>query len=423
MFTIYNRLSHIIEKISRPILRFNKDPIIREKTGLLNRPELPKGPYDILIHAVSVGEMGVAHAVVNALRKIRPELRICASVSTKTGFKRAMETVGLHYPVFYYPFDFPTSVKNFLSYVQPRVYATVETEIWPNFFYLAKKNNTKIAIINGRISRRSYKNYLRIKGTISEVLGLIDGICVISEKFKERFVSLGVNENLIKISGNAKYESLLSMPSQEKANNISQKLNIPLGTNVFTFGSIRTEEAGLVVEMAMKLKERIKDLVIIIVPRHIQNLSIFEKFLKKHNLSFQIFSNLINGDKRTHNIILVDVIGPLFDIYGISTASFVGGTLIPVGGHNIMEPASWGCPVIFGKYIDNVEDAANELLNNQGGILVNDRDEFIFNALTLLNNKELTKRMGENARKSLEILGKNSATSQAEFLIDLLDRV
>ncbi len=422
MINLYRGVTFGLQNIALFLLKNKKDNVLIEKSGAYKREETPKGPYDIHIHAVSVGEMGVAYAIVSALRSLKPDLKISISVTTRTGYQKAMDTVGKYYPVFYYPFDLPKSVESFLDYVKPRLTATVETEIWPNFFYIASKKNIKTTIINARISKKSFKNYKRIKPFMQDVLKCLSGVSAISERFKERLIQLGTREDIIRVTGNAKFESLLTQPKIEKAEELRKLLDIQKNIKVFTAGSIRTEEAGFIVDATNKIHAKNPDLIIIIVPRHVQNLSIFQELLEKNNLEYQLFTSLQKGEKRFKNIILVDIIGPLFNIYGLSDVAFVGGTLIPVGGHNIMEPAAWGCPVIFGEFIDNVEDAAIELLKNNGGIMVKNTSELVENVVKLINNADLSENMGKMGRKSLEILGKDSATKQAEFLLELLER-
>jgi len=422
MIKLYSGITNLFENLAISYLKNQKDDVLLEKCGVYKRQDIQEGPYDILIHAVSVGEMGVANAIVTALRNLKPDLKICVSVTTRTGYQKAMETVGKYYPVFFYPFDFPKSVMSFLDYVKPVVYATVETEIWPNFFNIAAKKNIKTAIINARISKKSFKNYKRIKPFMQDVLNCLSGVSAISQKFKERLIQLGAREDIIRITGNAKFESLLTQPIIEKAEELRKILDISENKRVFTAGSIRTEEACYIIEAIRSLLNKKPDITTILVPRHVQNLSVFQQLMGKNNLEYQLFSLIQKGEKRTKNIILVDIIGPLFNLYGLSDVAFVGGTLIPVGGHNIMEPAAWGCPVIFGEYIDNVEEAAVELLNNNGGIMTKNSGGLAENLEKLFDDCNLLKNMGKMARESLEILGKDSATKQARFLLGLLGK-
>ncbi|MGQ9499971.1 MAG: 3-deoxy-D-manno-octulosonic acid transferase [Dissulfurimicrobium sp.] len=378
------------------------------------------GPYDIWMQAVSVGEVAVAEAIVKAIDMKAPGVNILISATTPAGFARAASSLAPRCSVIPYPMDFPQVVKKAVRTIRPRVYACIETELWPNFVRAVHGLGSVSILINGRISERSFARYKKIKSITRPLLNKFSMICAISEVHAERLNALGAPMERIVITGNAKFEGLITRPDQERLNMLRSRMGIDASMDVFVAGSLRKGEEKLVVDACSSLLRPFPDLIFFLVPRHLKRVSSIISCLKQAGMSFQLWSGLEAGGRRVSQVVVVDVVGPLFDIYGLASVSFVGGSLVPKGGQNIMEPAAWACPVLYGPYVDNFEEAKAALDASGGGLEVRNAVELADALGSLLKNPVLRNKKGLAARAALVELSQGAASRQADMLIYLL---
>ncbi len=399
----HNRAPHINQRF------FWNSPFDREK-------------FDCWFHAVSVGEVGVAEVLIERLLEMHPGLRVLASSSTPQGVARLVDSLGDRCDTMVFPLDFPQVIERVLNGIQVRLYASIETELWPNLILGLHKRGTKCMILNGRLSSGSFQNYLRFKGIFTPLIKSFCKICVINDQYESRFRELGAPEETVEVTGNAKFEKLLYMPSTTRLDDLKKRLSLNDDELMFCAGSIRGGEEKIIIEGVLEVKDVCPRLLTLLVPRHLHRVKSIIKVLEELGCKFQLWSELEGGRERVSDWVVVDIIGPLYKLYGLSHCAFVGGSLVPKGGQNLMEPASWGIPVLFGPHTENFEEAAMALKSGGGGIMVRDKNEFSLTLKRLLTNPDLSRQVGKSARESLVRISENAATRQAQIVLNVLEQ-
>ena len=364
------------------------------------------------LHAASVGEAGVAAAIIKALREKNPSLTILLTLQTETGLKKARELLGGE-NIALAPLDCPGFVARAFENVRPQVLALIETELWPNLISSARKFGVKILLLNGRLSQKSLKRYLLFKNFWAGLLNHFEAIGVIGPKEAERFLKLGAPEEKIRILGNAKYDLL-----RERSQKISTgEIKALLDTGrLITFGSVRSGEEKQVVEATRLLLNTFPTLTVALVPRHLSLVKRLKRWLTSYGLPYALWSR-----KEKAPVIIVDEIGPLLSFYAASYAAFVGGSLIPKGGQNPLEPAAFKRPVIFGPHLTNFPYEAKALKERLGEeIVVRNAQEIFAQFSSFLRDEPKTKALGERAYAVFESFvgaSKRYASLLSGFLI------
>lgn len=437
MFKIYQNITSIFE---RPVTwlylkqsRLNT-PAFEERQqrfGVYSTDILLNAPYDIWMHAASVGEVSAASAILHVVKRMAPKINLLISVFTLTGYRYAMKELHGIAEVILAPFDLPHAADTAFNAIKPRIYATVETELWPNLLLTAKRHGIKIILLNARISNRSFGRYLRFKTLFKPLLQQFYGICAISNTYKDRLIRLGAIPDRIYVTGNAKFEGLLHRIDAHTAQEIKKRLHIPEDTKVFVAGSIRGDEEQEVAKAIAMLKQAFPAIWVLCVPRHLNRLSSLKTACERFGISCVTLSDLENIElTKPHSFyeessvtpaILVDRMGLLFSLYSIATVAFVGGSLVPRGGQNPMEPAAWACPVLFGPHMENFEEAREALLHTNGALEVKHARELAENAIKLISNAEYRNEIGQNALMGLLTMAQGAATRQAEYLLACLN--
>ncbi len=376
------------------------------------RGELP-GPVDLWLHASSVGEATVAAAIMEEFYALRPDLRVILTLFTPTGKKKAQELlVSLGLPIALAPYDIKPFVQRALTRLSPRVLALIETELWPRYISLAKDRGTKVVVLNGRLSARSYPRYLMLRCLFAPLLARLDGVAAVGEIEAKRFKRLGVCPQRLFILGNAKHDLLWKRAKSWDPRLLLKRLRLSPDTNLVVFGSVRQGEEAPVTESIALLAQRPR-IKFAIVPRHLTHLDSWENALSQRGLSWQRWSSLNSGLQA--KTLLVDAIGPLFGLYSLAKVAFVGGSLVPKGGQNPMEPASFGVPVLFGPHMENFETEKRALLQHKGGLTVSSPQGLVFGLEELLADQELYKKTSLGAQRALQsLLG--AAKRQAQWL-------
>jgi 3-deoxy-D-manno-octulosonic-acid transferase len=428
---LYRMISRLGELVAGPILERlsssggRKGEIWEQRLGHLPPWIVRSAPFDLWIHGVSVGEISVVQGIVKRVREKAPDTRILVSSFTETGIARAEKILKGICRVIAYPLDLPGAVHRTVSIVRPRVYACVETELWPNLLSTVRARGAGTLLLNARISPKSFKAYRGIKALIAPVVNQFDGICAISDLHAARLRQLGADPAKLEVTGNAKFELLLERPDTEKAGMLRRRLGIPGTMKVIVFGSLRGREHQMIMPLLKTICRERRDVFCVVAPRHLGRVEDVERALETAELSYQLLGNVLEGGERidpySTDVLLVDRIGFLFDLYGLSTCAFVGGSLVKKGGQNIMEPAAWKKPVIFGPHTYNFEDASSRLLSEGGGLEAKDADQLLSIIRFLLDDEKECARRGELARKTLEKLAGNAATRQAERILELLE--
>jgi len=356
----------------------------------------------IWVHAVSVGEVTAAAPIIRELYALIPNACIVLSTSTETGRQMANK-LATGASVMYYPLDIPCVVKKALAYVRPDVFVPVETEVWPNFIRLCRKRGTRVVMVNGRLSPRSFSRY-RLTGFFWKgVFGLLDKVGMISEVDGERIGRLGVEHSRITVMGNAKYDGFAAAASPEGQRETAARLGMAPGAEIFVAGSTHEGEETVIIDVYRRFLEDRPDLKLIIVPRHVERAAAVAELIRRTGFPDFVRMSQINAGRRREGerIVLVDVIGELFKIYSLATVVFCGGSLVKKGGQNILEAAAWGKVVFHGPYMDDFRDEAMLLRKAGAGITVHNGEELYSGMVALLNNPALLHEKGEAGRRAI----------------------
>ena len=374
----------------------------------------------IWIHAVSVGEVGVAITLIQALEQVRPDLSIVVSTTTTQGQELAKEKLAPRATCIYFPLDFITSVRRALRHLRPDVIVCLETELWPNFLGEAHSLGIPTLLLNGRISPKSFGHYRRISFLMKPLLNCFAALAMSSKGDAERVIALGAPAAKVLVTGNMKGAGLVEQTESKRIEDLRQRMKLQPGRPVLIAGSIRQGELSWLPEIFSRLLDQRPDLVGIFAPRHLNRLGRLASCFEQQGLEFQRLSSLMNGaESRKANVILVDGVGMLFDLYGLGDLIFCGGSLVPLGGQNILEPVAWGKPVFYGPHMDNFLQAS-QLLERAGcGIRVRDREELLVQLRYFLANPEELDGMGSKGQAVLR--DRNQiAIKQAELVREVL---
>ncbi|MEW6185607.1 MAG: 3-deoxy-D-manno-octulosonic acid transferase [Thermodesulfobacteriota bacterium] len=382
--------SHLVERLGRYPL-----PLRPEK------PYSGKGP--IWVHAVSVGEIKAAVTLTRKIKAQLPDIPVLVSTTTPAGRETAERLLGKEIPLIYFPLDFFPCVKRAMNHIRPRAFVALETELWPNFIYLAERSGSSLILANGRISQRSFSRYKKIRWLLRPLLKRFDLLLVRDTEDAQRLVSLGADSRTVKVFGNIKYDGLLSQAGEALFSSLRQRLDIAVGRPVLVAGSTRSGEEAVLIEVYRQVKVHCPDLLLILAPRHIDRCPEIENLLQDQRLPFQLYGRVLSQREpwRTE-ILLVDRIGDLFALYSLATLAFCGASLVPKGGQNILEPAAWGKVVFYGPYMEDFKDARRLLEKAGAGFTVRDSGELERQVIYFLDHPEERERRGVAGREALK---------------------
>jgi 3-deoxy-D-manno-octulosonic-acid transferase len=417
MYTLYNLLLNLAFIIAFPYLflraAWGKHGVL-ERMGRLSWQKIEKlrNQKVIWFHAASVGEVKALSVIIPQVRRNHPEYELVVSTLTKTGKADAEKTLKGKGMVFFVPVDLKRFVRRALRRIKPVALILVETELWPNLIREAKKSGCFVGLVNGRISQRSLRKYQLVKSLFAKTLGHLDLLCLQSEEYKERMMMLGADEAKIVITGNLKFDRLLLADGCQDADRIRKSLHISQDQRVLVAGSTREGEEQILLPVFKRLKQQYSDLIFVLAPRHLNRLSQVEGILSDEGLDFVRRTQLgelaskhtqVGESALNHKtLILLDTMGELSKIYCLADVAFVGGSLVPVGGHNLLEPAIYGVPVLFGQHVENFKEEAKILVESGGGIQVKNQEELQLSLTSLLSDDQLRKRLGQRAREAIE---------------------
>ena len=379
------------------------------------------GAPKIWLHAASVGEVSAAVAIIESLKRLVPHGAIILSTTTEHGQALARDKLRSKATCLYAPIDFLVSVRKALSTIRPDILVCLETEIWPNWLFEARRMGVRLALVNGRISVRSIKGYLKIRCLIREALRQVESFSMIREEDAQRLMMLGVPREKIVVNGNAKYDLLLPMADMSIKGNIEKFYNLNGNVPVFVAGSTRGAEHEIVVDVYGKILETLPETLLIIAPRHLEKVRHIKDMVIRRGLSCQFKTDIDKpGGIRTASVVIMDTIGDLQSTYSIASVVFCGGSLEPLGGQNILEAAVWGKPVFYGPSMDDFLDAKALLDKTGGGIQVKDGRELAERALYYLTHPGEADAVGRLAKEAV-MLNKGAADKHADVIYRLLN--
>jgi len=377
---------------------------LSRKLGLA--PVREAGRKRVWIHAVSVGEAAAAETLIKALRAEIPGIDIVVSTTTVTGQDVAAKKYGAE-NVFFYPLDFSFAVKRALDSVQPTVLVLMELEVWPNMTAVCEKRGIPVIVVNGRVTERAAARYKRFWFLVGPSFKRVKHWLAQTEEYAARLRELGVDEGRIEIAGNIKYDAIDTVLQAGEREQLRAKLGLSIDAPVLLGGSTHPSEEAELLKACKDLRRWLPELRLILVPRHPERAPDVEKEIvqagftpvKLSALRTGVAPPLPDGIDAGRTVLLVDVVGELKGMYKIADAAFIGGSLIPHGGQNIMEPCGLGVPALHGPHMHNFNDAMEILRGCNGSIEVS-RDSLGVELGNVFRDLGAYRRMAGRAREA-----------------------
>ncbi len=373
----------------------------------------------IWLHGVSVGEIAGVEPLVKELATHLPPRQVLLSTGTETGQAVARRLYAPSHTVFYYPLDLPWAVRRSLDHIQPSLYVALETEIWPNFLLAARNRGVKLALMNGRLSERSLRGYLRFGSHIKYIINLFDIIGAGSQEEAQRFLALGAAPAKVVVTGNTKFERRPNPAALAQADDFRGTLRLS-GQPVFLAASTHPGEEEVVITSYKQLCRSSPTLSLWLAPRHPERAAPVGQLLNQAGLTWQSWQEIKAGqEKRRQTVVLIDTVGDLFALYSLADLIFVGGSLIPHGGQNILEPAAWGKVPLYGPHLNNFRAARQLLEGVEAGTQVTDAHSLAQAGKYCLDHPQEMALRGQRGREALQV-HQGAARRQAELLLELL---
>jgi 3-deoxy-D-manno-octulosonic-acid transferase len=408
MYILYNLLLVLLTIVLSPVILFKLATVPKYRGGITQKlgrvrkgvaKLLNTGVRPIWVHAVSVGEVMAAHPLVRQLKKRYPDRPLLLSTVTVTGNLTARQRVPEADAVFYFPFDYPWTVRRVISRIDPAIVLIAETELWPNFLRELGRRRIPSAVINGRISPRSFGRYRRFRSFFGEVFRNVALFCMQSLEDAARIRDIGAAPDQVMVSGNLKFDQKIT-PVE------TPPIGIAGVRSVITAGSTHRGEEAILLEVFTRLRKKYPELLLIIAPRHPERFNEVCGLITNAGYECQRRTRLKGPVK---DIVLLDTIGELRAFYSICDIAFVGGSLVKVGGHNLLEPAAMKKPVIFSRYMFNFKEISEAIIKAGGGAMVKDKEELYHQLDSLLGNKPHAAEMGKRA---YEVIAANSGATK-----------
>jgi len=411
MYLLYSFLTLVVFVVVSPYflyqaIRYNKYiGSLGQRLGYLPVSLNVDGEESIWIHAVSVGEALTARALAADLKERYPRLRLYLSTTTIAGQHVARRSLQHVDAVFYFPFDWAFIVKRTLNIVRPRVFVMMETEIWPNLLRLCRARGVKTVLINGRISSRSYPRYRIIRPFFRRVLADVDRFCMQSDESARRIVELGADPSKVTVTGSLKFDSL-EMPAVvshgKPRERVLRFFRLSPNRLVLVAGSTVKGEEPAVLKAFSRLKGASPSAMAILAPRQPERFGEVERLARDAGFVTARRSDLPIDTEPRADVVVLDTIGELAQLYQVATVVFVGGSLVDHGGHNILEPAVFGKPILFGPHMQNFKEIADAFVGNDAAVQVGSERELEQAMISLATDPVRRAKLGAAARALVE---------------------
>lgn len=410
MYSLYSILVLAVAVIASPwfvyqALRYKKYVgSFRQRMGYLPVSFNMDADESIWIHAVSVGEVLTARPLISDLKRRYPNLRMFLSTTTMAGQQLARRSVQDVDAVFYFPFDLGFVVRRTLNLVRPKLFIMMETEIWPNLLRACRRTGVKTLMVNGRISSRSYPRYRMARGFFRQVLGNVDQFCMQSDESARRIIDIGADPARVSVTGSLKFESLEvpNVAAGRGAGRVLRFFRVPDSRPVLLAASTLKGEESAVLSAFAAVRRTHPSAMLIIAPRKPERFGEAESLARAEGLRVVRRSELTVDGEPQADVVILDTIGELAHLFHVATAVFVGGSIVDHGGHNILEPAVHGKPIVFGPYMSNFAEIAATFLAARAAIQVADAAELSAVWVRLVGDAQERARLGAAARAIVE---------------------
>ena len=367
------------------------------------------------VHAVSVGETMAAVPLVEGLRRLCPELPVTITTVTETGAAIARDRLAGAATHRYFPLDLPRPVERVIDAFQPRFLVVLETELWPNLFRALARRDIPVVVVNGRISDRSFRRYQWLGGLMRRLLDPISALAMQSAEDARRIIALGASPERVFVTGNLKTELAADPPGAIAM--WQRLLGLHGGRPLWIAGSTHRGEEEAVLDAHARARTQVGDLDLLVAPRHPERVPEVERVIAGRGLA-SVRRSALRGQRDGDAVIVLDTVGELAQLYALADVVFVGGSLVPIGGHNMLEPALRRKPVLFGPHTSNFRDAADALLEARAGLLVRDGPELGDAVADLLADPARCARMG--AAGQAAVAARQGAVGET---LDVISRV
>lgn len=374
---------------------------LRQRLGWALPDPAGAGRPVIWVHAVSLGEAVAVAPLVKALARRYPASRIVVSTVTETGREAVEQRLAGVAEHCYAPLDFPWAVARLVDRLQPRVFLFVETELWPNLLRALGRRGVPAVLVNGRLSSRSFERYRVIRPFLRQVLGQVAVCLMQSGRDAERVIALGARPDRVVRTGNIKFDQPRPEPAEGPAGLSRATLGLSAGEELLVAGSTHPGEEDEILAAYARLVREAPSLVLLVAPRHIERAAQAAETARGRGFAVGLRSAVPPG-MRGPRVIILDSRGELAAAYGLAVLAYVGGTFVPVGGHNLLEPAAWGKPVFFGPHTDHCAEIADQLTRAGGAVRVADGAELAVRMAQLLKDRAAARAMGLAAQGVVE---------------------
>ncbi|MDG2384918.1 MAG: 3-deoxy-D-manno-octulosonic acid transferase [Pirellulaceae bacterium] len=369
----------------------------------------------VWFHAVSVGEVNLLATLIQQFERERPDVRCFITTTTKAGFELANQKYPLH-AVDYCPLDFSWAVRRAMSRIRPSLLVLVELEIWPNLIQAARRADVPVAMVNGRMSERSFRGYHRIRWVMKFVFAKFSKLAVQNSIYRERFVRLGSRRSEVSVTGSIKFDGAETERGNLQTRCLRELAGLGEQDRVFLAGSTLDGEERLALDTYQTLVGDYPELRLIIVPRHPERFDEVAALLDNSGLAWMRRKNLDPNSNSDVRVLMVDTVGELGAWWGVAEMAFVGGSMADRGGQNMIEPAAYGAAVSFGPNTANFRDVVQQLLSAEAATVVHDQAELTEFVRGCLRDPREAKQMGQRAQ---ELVRANLGATERTF--ELLD--
>ena len=426
---LYNLAAILIVTIIIPIfvLRATRErgfiERIKQSFGFYPQETIDKvaGKNAIWVHAASVGEIVATSPLVREFRKVFPDSPILVSVVTTGGYEMAHRIIKDADAIIYFPLDLPFLASRVVGRIRPRVFLPVETELWPNFLKKAKQLDVPVMMVNGRISDRSVKQYKYLFGMLREMIGTVKCFAMQSSIDADYIMRLGAPRELVTVTGNTKFDQAYTSVSAEERAALIEELGLSGASRIMIAGSTHRGEEELVLAAFKAVREKDPGVRLIIAPREVLRTLEVEHLCRKAGFTVTTRKELQKGDAaRGEDIVILDTVGELGRVYGLGDVIYIGGSLIPHGGHNILEPAAHGKAIIVGNQMFNFKDIHALFRNRNAVVTVTNGEELTRETLRLFGDAAERARL---EAETLAIINENKGASEksARILVEMLE--
>ena len=378
----------VLRSIKAPAYRYR----LRERLALYNK----KFSQDVIwFHAVSVGESEALFPLVRQIQKRHPNAKLLITTTTPTGSARVKAVMPECVEHVYLPYDIPCAVNRFMRCFRPKIAVIMETEIWPNLFTCCGKNNIPLYVINARLSERSASGYQKFPGLIYSALANVKLIAAQTQEDANRFIAIGAKIETVRTLGNIKFD--LEVSSEIVGKGLQLKAKLFSGRFVWLIASTHKNEEAIFLEIYKEIKHKLPELLLVIAPRHPERFGEVNKLCNQYSLA-SVKRTIGDVCDQSIDVYLADTLGELKMLYAASDVAFVGGSMVPAGGHNILEAAAVGTPVLFGPYMANFKEIAEGILRQDAAIQCQNKKAIIAAIFALYTDSTYRQQLAEKGK-------------------------